>query len=141
MNNKGQEYSIGSLIVVVSIIALLIGGIYLVKANTPWWAAKTGESELARAEQNRQITIKEAEAEAQAATSKAEAQIKIAEAQAKAEVIRAKGVAEANEIIGESLAGNEAYLTYLWIQGLHDGSSETIYIPTEANLPLLEARG
>jgi hypothetical protein len=27
----------------------------------------------------------------------------------------------------------------LWIQGLQDGSSETIYIPTEANLPILEA--
>jgi hypothetical protein len=54
-------------------------------------------------------------------------------------VERAIGVAEANEIIGESLRENEAYLRYLWINGLHDGSSEVIYIPTEANLPILEA--
>ncbi|UCF13227.1 MAG: hypothetical protein JSW06_02940 [Thermoplasmatales archaeon] len=39
----------------------------------------------------------------------------------------------------ESLKQNEAYLRYLWIQGLHDGSSEVIYIPTEANLPILES--
>ena len=31
------------------------------------------------------------------------------------------------------------YITWKWVEGLHDGSSETIYIPTEANLPILEA--
>lgn len=31
------------------------------------------------------------------------------------------------------------YIQYLWVQGLHDGSSEVIYVPTEANLPVLEA--
>ena len=40
---------------------------------------------------------------------------------------------------GESLKNNESYLRYLWIQGLQDGTSEVIYIPTEANLPILEA--
>lgn len=58
---------------------------------------------------------------------------------AAAEVERAKGVAEANRIIGESLKNNEGYLRYLWIQGLQDGSSEVIYVPTEASLPILEA--
>ena len=48
-------------------------------------------------------------------------------------------VEKANEIIGNSLKDNDAYLRYLWIKGLHDGSSEVIYIPTEANLPILEA--
>ena len=89
----------------------------------------SGKAELKQAEWNRQIKVQEARAHADAATM-----------MAKAEVERAKGVAEANKIIGESLAGNETYLRYLWIQGLQDGSSEVIYIPTEANLPLLEAR-
>ena len=48
-------------------------------------------------------------------------------------------VQEANEIIGESLKENEEYLKYLWVKGLQDGSSEVIYIPTEANMPILEA--
>lgn len=26
-----------------------------------------------------------------------------------------------------------------WVKGLTDGSSEVIYVPTEANLPILEA--
>ena len=58
---------------------------------------------------------------------------------AKAEIERAKGVAEANQIIGDSLKGNSDYLRYLWIEGLHDDSAEVIYVPTEAGLPILEA--
>ena len=58
---------------------------------------------------------------------------------ASAEVERAKGVAEANKIIGESLNGNDAYLRYLWIERLGQNGQDVIYIPTEAGLPILEA--
>jgi regulator of protease activity HflC (stomatin/prohibitin superfamily) len=87
-----------------------------------------GEARLREAESSRKIAIEEAKAKLESAKSLA-----------LAEVERAKGVAEANQIIGESLKENEAYLRYLWIQGLQDGSSEVIYVPTEANLPILEA--
>lgn len=93
-----------------------------------WQKELAGKAQLKQAEWNRQITIREAEAKKEAAV-----------ALAAAEVERAKGVAEANEIIGESLKGNEAYLRYLWIMGLQDGTSEVIYVPTEAQLPILEA--
>jgi len=56
---------------------------------------------------------------------------------AEIEVARAKGVAQANEIISGSIS--EQYIQYLWVQGLNDGNSEVIYVPTEANLPILEA--
>lgn len=88
-----------------------------------------GKAKLVEAESSRQIAVLEAKAKQESAKMLAAA-----------EVERAKGVAEANQIIGESLKGNESYLRYLWIQGLQDGSSEVIYIPTEANMPLLEAR-
>ena len=58
---------------------------------------------------------------------------------AQAEIIRAEGVAKSNEIIGSSLKQNEAYLRYLWINGLQHSSSQVVYVPTEANLPILEA--
>jgi regulator of protease activity HflC (stomatin/prohibitin superfamily) len=93
-----------------------------------WQQSLAGKAELKRAEWNRQVAIKEANAKKEAAKLLAEA-----------EVERARGVAEANKIIGKSLQNNEAYLRYLWIQGLQDGSSEVIYVPTEANLPILEA--
>lgn len=88
-----------------------------------------GEAELARATQNRQIRIKEAEAASESARLMATAEIE-----------RARGVAEANRIIGESLKNNEAYLRYLWINGLQEGATpQVVYVPTEAGLPILEA--
>jgi len=56
---------------------------------------------------------------------------------AEIEVAQARGVADANQIIAESIT--EEYIQYLWVQGLNDGNSEVIYVPTEANLPILEA--
>lgn len=58
---------------------------------------------------------------------------------ADAEIIRAKGVAEANRIIGDSLKGNESYLRYLWIPNLAENKGNIVYIPTECGLPILEA--
>ena len=114
----------------ISIIVVLILTIFLIgiPKYRVWQRGLSGKAQLAEAEWNRQITIKEAEAKKEAAISLADAEIE-----------RARGVAEANKIIGESLKNNDAYLRYLWIQGLHDGSSEVIYVPTEANLPILEA--
>lgn len=57
----------------------------------------------------------------------------------KAEVERAKGIAAANKIIGDSLKDNDAYLRYLWINNLEGGKKQIIYVPTESGLPILEA--
>ena len=88
----------------------------------------TGRAELARAQSNRMIAVQEAEAKMEAASKLADA-----------EVARARGVAEANRIIGDSLHGNEAYLRYLWIHNLTEVQGQIIYVPTEAGLPVLEA--
>lgn len=93
-----------------------------------WQQGLEGEAELKRAEQNRKIAVQEAEAKKEAAKSLADA-----------EVIRAEGVAKANEIIGGSLKGNEEYLRYLWIDNLEKNQNSVIYVPTEAGLPILEA--
>lgn len=94
-----------------------------------WQQSKVGEAELARAESNRQIATLEAVAKKESAKSLSEA-----------EIIRAEGVAKANKIIGDSLSENEAYLRYLWIQSLDHGKSTVVYVPTEANLPILESQ-
>ena len=114
-----------ALIVVIIITSVLvIRPIYRV-----WSETKAGEAELRRAEYNRQISVREAEA-------LRESSILLAQA----EVERARGVAEANEIIGESLQDNDMYIRYLWVQGVHGGNNQVIYIPTEGSLPILEAR-
>ena len=60
---------------------------------------------------------------------------------AEAEVLRAEGVAKANKIIGESLKQNEDYLRYLWITDVAgvNVNKTIVYVPTETNLPILEA--
>lgn len=88
----------------------------------------SGEAELAKANYSKKVQIQDAEAKFESAKSLAQA-----------EVERAKGVAKANEIIGSSLRNNEEYLRYLWIHQLGEGKNDVIYVPTEANLPILEA--
>ena len=119
-------FSIIVLVCVIVIVAMFGGPRY-----TVWQKGMKGESELKQAEWNRQITVKEAEAK-----------FNSSKMLANAEVERAKGVAEANRIIGQSLHNNEGYLRYLWIHNLaeaENNGSQIIYIPTEAGLPMLEA--
>lgn len=88
-----------------------------------------GQAVLAHAQSSREVAVAEAKAKMESA-----------ELLAQAEVMRAKGVAQANQIIGASLKGNEDYLRYLWIQNLEGiKEGQVIYIPTEAGLPILEA--
>jgi len=98
-----------------------------------------GQANLRQQEWEKKILIEQANAENESATLQAEATIKQETAKAQSEIIRAKGVAEANSIIADSLKGNESYLRYLWIDKLA-GNANTIYVPTEAGLPILEAR-
>ena len=110
------------------VVALIVTLMAVIPRYRVWSREMDGKALLAEAEWSRQIEIEEAKARKEAAKELAEA-----------EVERARGVAQANQIIGESLKENEQYLRYLWIQGLQDGSSEVIYIPTEAGMPILEA--
>lgn len=107
---------------------LLVSGCWAYPNYKVWEREKAGQAELAQASANRQIKVQEAKAAEEAAKSLAEA-----------EIIRAGGVAKANQIIGDSLRGNEVYLHYLWIHGLQEGKNDVIYVPTEAGLPILEA--
>lgn len=129
MNERGDATGAALIAMAIFVVILLIaGGMWGCPKYNVYVKERAGYAALQEAEWNRKILIEEASAKELSATH-----------YAKAEVIRAKGVAEANAIIGGSLKGNEVYLRYLWIQGLHDGSSEIIYVPTEANLPILEA--
>lgn len=88
-----------------------------------------GEARLAEAQSSRQVAILEARAKKESAISLAEA-----------EVIRAEGAAKANTILQNSLGGPEGYLRYLQIQSLEETKASLIYVPTEAGLPVTEAK-
>lgn len=103
-------------------------------------AESKGRAILLEAESSKKAMIEEAKAKNESATLEAEAKIKIAKAEAQAEIERAKGVAEANRIIGESMKGNKEYLEYLKIDAIRNSNGDKIYIPTEAGMPILEAK-
>lgn len=115
------------LLAILFVIGIVAGMAYIPKYRV-YSKELSGKAQLKEAEWNRQIVIEEAKALKESAELKKEA-----------EIIRAEGIAEANKIIGSSIT--EEYLKYRFIEGLNDGNTEVIYIPTEANLPILEARG
>lgn len=129
MNSKGQDISAGGIFMLaffgLIFLALLVFGLPIYNV---WNSEQGGKAELAKANYNRQIAIVEAEAKKTAAVSLADA-----------EVERARGVAQANKIIGESLKGNEDYLKWLYISGLENNPNgrDVLYIPTEGSIPII----
>ncbi len=128
---RNQQIAQWIVLSVVGLIVCVLGGMYGCPRYNVWEQGLKGQAELRRAEQNRQIAIQVAQATEQSAVHLKNA-----------EVTRAEGVAAANKIIGDSLRQNEDYLLYLWIHNLAEAEkngAEVIYVPTEANLPILEA--
>jgi len=115
-------------VIIIGMLFLIGGGMAILPIYGVWQQGLKGEAELRRAEQNRKITIQEAMAKLEAADYLNQA-----------EVMRAEGVAKANEIVQEGLGGPEGYLRYLWINGLEGNQASIIYVPTEAGIPILEA--
>ncbi len=121
---------------VIAGIALLFIFIATCMAGCPrynvWQQEMSGKAELAKAEQNRQILVKEAQARLEAETLNAEA-----------EVERAKGMAAAMEIENGKLTSQ--YNQYLFIRTLEKladkGTIPTIiYLPSSGMLPVMDLK-
>ena len=116
--------TIGAVGAVVVLGLIFIGG----PQYNVWQQSLSGKAELQKAEYTRQVAVLEAQAKKDSAQQLADA-----------EIIRATGVAKANQIIGDSLKDNREYLQYLYITGIEDGAKNgnvTIYVPTEGGMPV-----
>ena len=90
-------------------VAILVGCFVTIPYYNVWQQEMSGKAEFAKAEQNRKIKIEEAKANLEA--------IKI-----------------------ENGSITPAYIQYLWVRQQSNLNDKTvIYIPTETNLPVLEA--
>lgn len=108
-------------------LAFVVFGLWGCPTYRVWQQEMEGKAEFAKAEQNRRIRIEEARANLEAEKLNAEA-----------EVERAKGAAQAIKIENGSLTSK--YIQYLWVRQQSTLNDKTvIYIPTEGNLPILEA--
>ena len=113
---------------IIAIVVFVLFLLWAIPQYKVWTQELNGKALFKEAEWSRQIAVEEARAKKESAILEAEAEIE-----------RAKGVAEANDIVAGSLEGNEEYLRYLWINGLQTNEMQVIYVPTEAGLPILEA--
>jgi len=121
--------------IVISIISVVIICLSLIIVSMWLWPQYNIYAQRAHG----QALLAHAQSAKEVAVAEAKAKMESAELLAQAEVLRATGVAKANQIIGESLKNNEAYLHYLWINNLESNNPTVIYVPTEAGLPILEA--
>lgn len=122
MKKLSGEFKFGIIAVLIVIATwMMLGPQYNVYKQR-----KAGEAELAHAQAQREVAVAEAKAQYESASY-----------MAGRDTVRAHGIARANEIIGVSLKNNREYLQYLWIEQLE--KSNVIYVPTESNMPVLEA--
>lgn len=119
-------------IIAIALLSAGLSGCGMLPGWQAYMGEQRGKAELSRAEQNRKIRVLEAQAKLDAAKLTAQA-----------EVEKAKGVAAANDIMMVSLSHPEAeaYLRWKYIEMLEETKpKEVIYLPTEAGLPILEAK-
>jgi len=123
--NGNATIAIVATLSIVIVIGLLFFGLPMWNV---WRSGLSGEAQLRKAEQNRQIAVEEAKAKLEAADLLNQAEVK-----------RAEGLAQATALVVDGFGGPDAYLRYLWIQSLENNDADIIYVPTEAGLPILEA--
>lgn len=113
-------------------------------------AESQGKQVLYEAEYSKQAKVEQAKADYESAKLDAETKQLVAEADAKASIttaegdakitlITAKAIEEKTKLLINVFGGADNYLKYLMITGLNQ-STNKVYIPTEAGLPILEAK-
>ena len=123
--NRNIKFTVWGVVGLVALILVLMFGMPVYRV---WAQEMSGRAEYAKAEQNRKIKIEEAKANLEAEKLNAQA-----------EVERAKGAAQAIEIENGKLT--PTYIQYLWVRQQGNNNVEKIiYIPTEASMPILEAK-
>ncbi len=125
----GLKATIWTIVAAVAVLAIVLVGL---PTYNVYSKQMQGRAAYEEAVQNRRIRVLEAQAALDAAKLTAQAEIE-----------RAKGANEANRIMAEALGGAENYLRWSYINMLQETAGkegrQTIYIPTEAGMPILEA--
>lgn len=118
-------FGVGGSLIVILILWTLIGyPIWRV-----WAAHREGMADLMMARNEQQVQVAEAHGRLDAA-----------QLNKKAAVVEAEAVALQIEAIGKQLTAHDLYLKWQWIKMMEmRPESSTIYVPTEANIPILEA--
>lgn len=125
---RGEIKGFNVIFTIVGAVIIVAGALMaILPIYSVWSASQSGKAELAQADFNRQVQVVNAQANVQAQTYNADA-----------EVARAKGVAQANLIIKDSIT--DQYIRYLWVQTLDKTKNQIIYVPLgQDGLPITKA--
>jgi regulator of protease activity HflC (stomatin/prohibitin superfamily) len=116
-------------IVMLIVGILAIWFIFLYPIWSVWASMKSGEAKL-----------EEAKFAEQVARAQADARLSAAKINKEAAIIEAEAVSEQIQKIGKQLTSHDLYLKWQWIKMMEERpEASTIYIPTEAGMPILEA--
>ena len=115
-----KEVFLGGCVVLLVIIAIWWGIAAGMKLYGVWSHRKEGEAELAKAESNRQIKTLEAKALMESSKFLADA-----------EILRAKGVAEANRIIGTCYFQQWLLSIFIWQEGRRGALIHPLFVAPE----------
>lgn len=127
MQNENQQRPLFGTVFIITafLLSLIVIAMWGCPIYRVYSQRKEGEAILAHAQSSREVAVTEAKAKMESASLLAQA-----------DTIRAHGIERSNQIIAGSLT--EAYLHWFWIDNI-DKNPNVIYVPTEANLPILEA--
>ncbi len=114
---------------VVLVAVLILWALFGAPVWRVWAQQKQGEADLQQAHKEQQIQVSKAQGRLDAATINKQAAI-----------IEAEAVATQIETIGKTLTQHDLYLKWQWIKMMEERpESSVIYVPTEANIPIMEA--
>lgn len=120
----------GIAVVVLVVVVILVWSLWLYPHWNVWSSHQQGLADLTQAKNEQQISV-----------AQAQARLDAAQLNKKAAVIEAEAVALQIAEIGKQLTTHDLYLKWQWIKMMEerDSKAETIYVPTEAGIPILEA--
>ena len=114
-------------------LLLVVWGLWGYQHWKVWANHQSGLADLSKAKNEQQIQI-----------AKAQSRVDAALLNKQAAIIEAEAVAKQIEAIGTQLTTHDLYLRWQWIKMMEDTHEDAdrsvIYVPTEANIPILEAR-
>lgn len=121
-----------SAIIVAAVLIVIYGVVWATVIYPIWrvWAQrKEGEADLEQAHKEQQIQV-----------ARAQGRLDAANLNKQAAIVEAQAVSAQIKEIGEQLTSHGLYLRWQWIKMMEERpKNSVIYVPTEANLPILEA--
>ncbi len=127
MEHETNWILVWSLVALVILILVAIW-MWIWPTYNVWASAMKGKADLEQAHYEQEIAV-----------AQAKSRLNAAEMNKKAAIVEAEAVSEQIRKIGENLSKHDLYLKWQWIKMMEERDGETIYVPTEAGLPILEA--